>query len=72
MRTLDALDARFAFTRGDDGRFTVSRAEAVPVSIDLGADAVRLLPADPATARRVSAVLDARGAVADGLEIVPG
>ena len=70
--TEDSVIARFTFTRGADGRFAVSRAEAVPVRIDLGADAVRLLPADPATTARVSAVLDARGAVAAGLEIVPG
>ena len=70
--TEDSVIARFTFTRGDDGRFAVSRAEAVPVRIDLGEDAVRLLPADPATAARVAAVLDARGAVAAGLEIVPG
>jgi poly-gamma-glutamate synthesis protein (capsule biosynthesis protein) len=70
--TEDSVIARFTFTRGTDGRFTVSRAEAVPVRIDLGADAVRLLPADPATTERVSSVLDARGAVGAGLEIVPG
>jgi len=69
--TEDSVIARFTFTRGDDGRFTVTRAEAVPVRIDLGVDDVRLLPADPATTARVSAVLDARGAVAAGLEIVP-
>jgi len=70
--TEDSVIARFTFTRGRDGRFTVSRAEAVPVQIDLGDDAVRLLPADPGTAARVSAVLDSRGAVAAGLSIVPG
>jgi poly-gamma-glutamate synthesis protein (capsule biosynthesis protein) len=70
--TEDSVIARFTFTRGDDRRFTVTRAEAVPVRIDLGADAVRLLPADPATTARVSAALDARGAVAAGLQIVPG
>jgi len=70
--TEDSVIARFTFTRADDGRFTVSRAEAVPVRIELGADAVRLLPADPATTDRVTAVLDARAAVAAGLAIVPG
>ena len=70
--TEDSVIARFTFTRGADGRFAVSRAEAVPVQIQLGDDAVRLLPADPATAARVGAVLDARGAVAAGLGIVPG
>ncbi|NEK96224.1 CapA family protein [Modestobacter muralis] len=70
--TEDSVIARFTFTRGPDGRFTVTRAEAVPVQIELGEDAVRLLPADPATTGRVAAVLDARGAVAAGLGIVPG
>jgi len=70
--TEDSVIARFTFTQGPDGRFAVTRAEAVPVQIELGDDAVRLLPADPATAERVGAVLDARGAVAAGLGIVPG
>lgn len=70
--TEDSVIARFTFTRGDDGRFTVSRAEAVPVRIEVGADAVRLVPADPESAARIGAVLDARGAVAAGLAIVPG
>jgi poly-gamma-glutamate capsule biosynthesis protein CapA/YwtB (metallophosphatase superfamily) len=70
--TEDSVIARFTFTRGADGRFAVSRAEAVPVTIQLGDDAVRLVPADAATTERVSAVLDARGAVAAGLGIVTG
>ena len=44
--------ARFTFTRGADGRFTVTAAEAVPLQIVLGADAVTVRPADPATVRR--------------------
>jgi hypothetical protein len=64
--------ARFTFTRGADGRFTVTRAEAVPLRIDLGADAVRVVPADPATFDRVAEVLDRRGAGAAGLDIVRG
>jgi poly-gamma-glutamate capsule biosynthesis protein CapA/YwtB (metallophosphatase superfamily) len=70
--TEDSVIARFTFTRGADGRFAATRAEAVPVRIDLGADAVRVVPADAATVDRVAAVLDRRGAVADGLEIVAG
>jgi poly-gamma-glutamate synthesis protein (capsule biosynthesis protein) len=70
--TEDSVIARFTFTRGAGGRFAVSLAEAVPVRIDLGAEAVRVLPADPSTADRVAAVLDARGAVAAGLRVVPG
>jgi len=67
--TEDSMIARFTFTRGADGRFGVTRAEAIPVRIDLGADAVRVLPADTATRDRVAAVLGRRGAVAGGLEI---
>ena len=37
-----------------------------------GADAVMVQPADPETYQRVSTVIDARGAVAAGLDIVPG
>lgn len=70
--TEDSVAARFTFTRGDDGRFTVTKAEAVPLTIELGADAVRIVPADPASFARIAGVLDRRGAVADGLEVVPG
>jgi poly-gamma-glutamate capsule biosynthesis protein CapA/YwtB (metallophosphatase superfamily) len=70
--TEDSVAARFTFTRGADGRFAVTRAEAVPLLIERGTDAVRVVPADPATSARVAAVLGARGAVADGLEVVPG
>jgi poly-gamma-glutamate synthesis protein (capsule biosynthesis protein) len=70
--TEDSVLARFTFTRGADGRFAVTLAEAVPLQIVLGADAVRVQPADAETYGRVSAVLDARGAVAAGLDIVPG
>jgi poly-gamma-glutamate synthesis protein (capsule biosynthesis protein) len=68
--TEDSVMARFTFTRGTDGRFTVTRAEAVPLRIDLGADAVRVVPADPATFGRVAAVLDRRGARSAGLRVV--
>jgi poly-gamma-glutamate synthesis protein (capsule biosynthesis protein) len=70
--TEDSVLARFTFTRGDDGRFTVTTAEAVPLAIELGQGAVRVVPADPATFDRVAGVLDRRGAVAAGLDIVPG
>ncbi|WP_166520987.1 CapA family protein [Modestobacter roseus] len=70
--TEDSVIARFTFTRGDDGRFAVTQAEAVPVRIEVGADAVTLVPADPVSADRITAVLDARGAVADGLRVVTG
>jgi len=70
--TEDSVAARFTFTRGADGRFTVSEAEAVPLRIEIGADAVRIVPADPESSARIAAVLDRRGAVAAGLEVVPG
>ena len=70
--TEDSVIARFTFTRGADGRFAVSRAEAVPVRIDIGATSVQIVPADPATRERIAAVLDRRGARAAGLEIVAG
>lgn len=68
--TEDSVAARFTFTRGADGRFTVSRAEAVPLRIEIGEGAVRIVPADPASAERIAAVLDRRGARAAGLEVV--
>jgi poly-gamma-glutamate synthesis protein (capsule biosynthesis protein) len=69
--TEDSVLARFTFTRGDDGRFTVTSAEAVPLAIVFGVDRVTVRPADPVTFGRVAAVLDRRGAVAAGLDIVP-
>jgi poly-gamma-glutamate capsule biosynthesis protein CapA/YwtB (metallophosphatase superfamily) len=70
--TEDSVLARFTFTRGDGGRFTVTAAEAVPLSIVLGGDRVTVEPADPMTYDRVADVLDRRGAVAAGLDVVPG
>jgi poly-gamma-glutamate capsule biosynthesis protein CapA/YwtB (metallophosphatase superfamily) len=70
--TEDSVMARFTFTRGSDGRFTVTRAEAVPLQIVLGADEVTVQPADRATYDRVAGVLDRRGAVAAGLAVVTG
>jgi poly-gamma-glutamate synthesis protein (capsule biosynthesis protein) len=70
--TEDSVMARFTFTRGADGRFAVTTAEAVPLQIVLGADAVTVQPADAATTARVSEVLDRLGAVAAGLAIVAG
>jgi poly-gamma-glutamate capsule biosynthesis protein CapA/YwtB (metallophosphatase superfamily) len=69
--TEDSVMARFTFTRGPGGGFAISRAEAVPLRIELGADAVRVVPADPATFDRVAEVLDSRGAATAGLDIVP-
>ena len=70
--TEDSVMARFTFARGADGRFAVTGAEAIPLHIDLGDDAVRVVPADPATFDRVAEVLGRRGAVEAGLAVVPG
>jgi poly-gamma-glutamate capsule biosynthesis protein CapA/YwtB (metallophosphatase superfamily) len=69
--TEDSVMARFTFTRGADDRFSVTRAEAVPLQIAVG-DAVTVRPADPATFARVAEVLGRRGATAAGLDIVQG
>jgi hypothetical protein len=60
------------FTRGADGRFAVTRAEAVPLHVDVLDGHVHVVPADPAAFQRVAEVLGRRGAVAAGLAIVPG
>jgi poly-gamma-glutamate synthesis protein (capsule biosynthesis protein) len=70
--TEDSVAARFTFTRGADGRFTVTTAEAVPLRIEIGGDAVRIVPADAESFTRIAGVLDRRGATAAGLEVVPG
>ncbi|MDT7581527.1 MAG: hypothetical protein QOK35_2791 [Pseudonocardiales bacterium] len=74
--TEDSVIARFTFTRGAEGRFAVTRAEAVPTRIVLGPDAVRVVPtgaaedgADAASRDRVAEVVGRRGAVAAGLVI---
>ncbi|TYP84944.1 poly-gamma-glutamate synthesis protein (capsule biosynthesis protein) [Blastococcus xanthinilyticus] len=69
--TEDSVAARFTFTRGPDGRFTVTTAEAVPLRIEVGAG-VQVVPADPVSSARIADVLDSRGAVADGLVIAGG
>lgn len=69
--TEDSVLARFTFTRGDDGRFTVTTAEAVPLRIDLGAERVTVRPADPQTFARVAEVVGRRGGVPAGLAVVP-
>ena len=68
----DEVAARFTFTRGAGGRFTVTKAEAVPLRVDVLGGHVRVDPADSAAFQRVAEVLGRRGAVAAGLDIVPG
>jgi poly-gamma-glutamate synthesis protein (capsule biosynthesis protein) len=68
----DEVAARFTFTRGADGRFSVTTAEAVPLHVDVLDGRVEVVPADPAAFQRVADVLGRRGAVAAGLAVVPG
>ncbi len=77
--TQDSVIARFTFTRGPDGRHTVSRVEAIPTWIALGEDAVRVVPTASATSGpeaasrdRVVEVVGRRGAQDHGLVIAPG
>ncbi|MCW2743169.1 MAG: hypothetical protein JWR45_3591 [Blastococcus sp.] len=70
--TEDSVMARFTFTRGEDDRFTVTAAEAVPLQIVLEEDEVTVQPAGQETSARVAEVLDRRGAAAAGLQMVPG
>jgi poly-gamma-glutamate synthesis protein (capsule biosynthesis protein) len=70
--TEDSVLARFTFTCGDDGRFAVTRAEAIPLQIVRATDAVTVRPAGPETYGRVAEVLDRLGAVDAGLTVVPG
>jgi len=68
----DEVAARFTFTRGADGRFRVTTAQAIPLHVDVLPGRVQVVPADPAAFQRVADVLGRRGAVAAGLDIVPG
>jgi poly-gamma-glutamate capsule biosynthesis protein CapA/YwtB (metallophosphatase superfamily) len=68
----DEVAARFTFTRGPDGRFAVTKAEAVPMQVDVLDKRVEVVPADPAAFQRVSDVVGRRGAVSAGLAVVPG
>ncbi|MGH3615666.1 MAG: CapA family protein [Pseudonocardia sp.] len=73
--TEDSVIGRFTFTRGPDGRFAVTRAEAIPTRIDLRDGPVRIV--DTAARREVHAdsfdrvveILNRRGAAAAGLLI---
>jgi poly-gamma-glutamate capsule biosynthesis protein CapA/YwtB (metallophosphatase superfamily) len=72
--TRDSVIARFTFTRGPDGRYTVSTAEAIPTAIQPAGDGLTVIPTrpgDPAY-QRVAAVVDRRGGADAGLLITPG
>jgi poly-gamma-glutamate capsule biosynthesis protein CapA/YwtB (metallophosphatase superfamily) len=68
----DEVLGRFTFTRGPDGRFAVTKAEAIPLHLEVDPGSARVVPADAAAFARVSAVVDARGAQAAGLQVVHG
>jgi poly-gamma-glutamate synthesis protein (capsule biosynthesis protein) len=68
----DEVAARFTFTRGPDGRFAVTRAEAIPLHVQVDPADVRVVPADPEVFARVAAVVDSRGGRAAGLQVVHG
>ncbi|SHG85473.1 poly-gamma-glutamate synthesis protein (capsule biosynthesis protein) [Streptoalloteichus hindustanus] len=73
--TEDSVVARFTFTKGTDGRYAVTRAEAVPTVIHLGGEVVRVVntaahrEAHAASYQRVVDVLTSRGAADQGLVI---
>lgn len=73
--TEDSMIARFTFTEGGDGRYAVTKAEAIPTRIDLSGPAVTLVntaahrDAEDSSYRRVVDVLNRRGAATQGLII---
>jgi len=69
--TYDSVIARFTFTRGPDGRYAVSTAEAIPTHIQPQGDGLTVLPTGPGdpSYERVTQVLTSRGAADAGLSI---
>jgi poly-gamma-glutamate synthesis protein (capsule biosynthesis protein) len=72
--TNDSVIARFTFTRGVDGRFTVTAAEAIPSRIDRSSTGVTVVPTEPndSSFQRVARVVAERGALDAGLAVHPG
>ena len=70
--TDDSVITRFTFTRGSDGHFTTTAAEAIPTRIQHADDGAAVLPTPPGDAsyQRVVRVLERRGAAGAGLVIV--
>ncbi len=69
--TYDSVIARFTFTRGPDGRYTVSTAEAIPTHIQPQGDGLAVVstrPGDPPY-ERVADVVTRRGGADAGLVI---
>jgi poly-gamma-glutamate capsule biosynthesis protein CapA/YwtB (metallophosphatase superfamily) len=72
--TRDSVIARFTFTRGPDGRFGVTSAEAIPTRIQRqgeGLAVVRTHPGDPSY-DRVAEVVARRGGTGSGLIVTSG
>jgi poly-gamma-glutamate synthesis protein (capsule biosynthesis protein) len=71
--TNDSVIARFTFTRGADGRFVVTLAEAIPTRIQRLADGVTVVPTGPDSSsfNRVAKVLGQRHGLDAGLIIKP-
>src|SRR4051812_48941051 len=72
--TRDSVIARFTFTRGPDGHYTVRTAEAIPTAIQPAGDGLAVVPTHPGdpSYQRVTDVVDRRGAADAGLLITPG
>ncbi len=69
--TYDSVIARFTFTRGPQGRYVVSTAEAIPTHIRPQGDGLTVVPTRPGEPahQRVSEALTRRGAADAGLII---
>ncbi len=67
--TYDSVIARFTFTRGPDGRYAVSTAEAIPTHIQPAGDGLAVMPAHPGEPayERVAEVVGRRGGADAGL-----
>ena len=69
----DEVAARFTFTRGADGRFAVTKAEAIPLHLEVGPDRRARGAGRPGGLRPGRRTCSAAaGAVAAGLAVVPG
>ena len=71
--TNDSVITRLTFTRGADGRFAVTLAEAIPTRIQRSADGVTVVPTKPDSSsfNRVAKVLGQRHGLDAGLIIRP-
>ncbi len=69
--TYDSVIARFTFTRGPQGRYVVSTAEAIPTHIRPQGGGLAVVPTEPGdpSYERVTEVLTRRGAADAGLSI---